>query len=122
KMVEPSKRSRSVKKTKKRTPGGRTATHYRRDRHNMKPCARCGKKLQGVNTGSSATIRNLTQSQRKPAKPYAGVLCNQCTDELVRYVTRFEAKYKKKLDLDLGRDLTLEKYLPRGWHDRLANQ
>jgi len=99
-MVSPAKRSRSVKKIKKRTPGGRTVTHYRGGKARKASCGRCAGLLDG-----------------SPERLYGGVLCSGCLTELLRYVTRFEAKYGVEgfEDLPIARDLTLEKFLPRGW-------
>jgi len=62
-------------------------------------------------------MRGFSASQRAPERPYGGLLCPGCVDALVRYVTRMEVRHMKPgfEDLDLARDLTIEKFLPRGW-------
>ena len=59
----------------------------------------------------------MKKSERIPSRSYAGNLCNECVDSLVRYQTRLEVKfrYPEFSDLGLRRDLTLERFLPRGW-------
>jgi len=116
-MVRRSLRTRSRKKVKVRTPGAMVVTHFRAERAGRAECGRCGKALPGVPTGSSTYIGSLTPSSRTPERPYGGVLCSDCADELVRYLTRMEVKHSvpEYADLKIQRDLTLEKYLPRGW-------
>ena len=116
-MVEPAKRSRSVKKRKVRTPGGHTTTHYKAKKHGKAVCGRCHKAVAAVQTGPASEVRASTRSQRTPDRPWAGTLCASCTDELVRYKTRFE---NGGVESGYTRDLTLEKYLPRGWFAGLA--
>ena len=116
-MVRPSMRTRSRRKVKLTTPGGRAVTHFRRKKAGKATCGRCGRPLQGVASGSPTEIRGLSRSSRIPAKPYAGVLCPGCLDALLRYVTRMEVQHAvpEFSDLNLQRDLTLEKFLYRGW-------
>ncbi len=120
-MVEPSKRTRSTKKVKVRTPGGKTTTHYRGEKTKDATCGRCQKPLSGVATDTATKMKSMAKSSKVPARPYAGILCPQCLDTLIRYVTRFEVKYTfdKFKDLEIERDLTLEKYLPRSWYDNV---
>ncbi|MFH0860531.1 MAG: hypothetical protein V1921_04970 [Candidatus Altiarchaeota archaeon] len=105
-MVAPKYRSRSTKKVKRRTPGGRTVTHYKDKKKNLPACGRCG--VQITDGGE---------------RMYAGLLCVNCTEELIRYGTRFRVKfhYPEHNDLDLRRDLTLEEFLPRGWWERVSS-
>jgi len=115
-MPEPKKRSNSKKKVKKKMPGGDTRTHYKPKKKGLAKCGRCKDILKGASTRP----RKSGKSQRKPARPYAGILCSQCLDSLIRYKTRFEATTVEGFeDLDFQRDLTLEKFLPRGWYDNL---
>ncbi len=121
-MVEPSKRTRSVKKKKLRTPGGKRVTHYKAEKASKICCGKCKKPLSGVTTGSATEMKNTAKTKKVPSKPYAGVLCPKCLDSLMRYVTRMEAKFSQKEleDLDILRDLRIEKYLPRGWFDEVS--
>jgi len=118
-MVEPSKRTRSTKKKKVRTPGGKTVTHFGRKKSGKAECGLCSKNLSGVATGTATAMKNTAKTKKMPSKPYAGVLCPECLDSLMRYQTRIEAKFSSEdlSDLDIRRDLRLEKYLPRGWYE-----
>lgn len=119
-MVSRSLRTRSRKKVRLVTPGGRNVTHFKAEKAGRATCGRCGNSLSGVATGSATKMRNMTGSQKVPQRPYGGVLCPECMDSLVRYSTRMQVKYSAAefSDLPVERDLTLEKYLPRGfWSD-----
>lgn len=122
-MVAPRLRSRSKKRVYRRTPGGKTVIHYKRKKPNKHKCGRCGKPLSGVPNAIPSRIRKMRKSERVPKRPYAGILCSDCTEKLFRYRTRFEVKfnYPEFADMDLRRDLTIEKFLPRGWWDRIKN-
>ncbi|HEX55117.1 MAG: 50S ribosomal protein L34e [Candidatus Altiarchaeales archaeon] len=123
-MVEPRLRSRSLKRVQRRTPGGRTVTHYRREKPNKHRCGRCGKILNGVSNDIPSRIRKLSKSEKVPTRRYAGVLCANCLERLIRYETRFEVKfrYPEFKDIELRRDLTLEKFLPRGWWQDISSE
>lgn len=120
-MVRRHLRTRTRKKVKVRTPGGKTTTHFKRKKPGKATCGRCKKNLGGVPNKIPSENRALKSSQRTPSRPYAGVLCSNCLDNLVRYATRMEVKYSNPdyKNLEVQRDLTLEKYLPRGWHARV---
>jgi len=121
-MVSPKHRSRSVKKRQVRTPGGRTVTHYKKKKPSKHKCGRCGKVLAGVPSRIQSEIRKLSKSEKVPSRVYAGDLCADCVDSLIRYRTRFEVKFKYSefSDLELRRDLTLERFLPRGWWQEIS--
>ena len=121
-MVERSKRTRSVKKVKVRTPGGVTTTHFRGEKSGKPKCGLCGTTLSAVKSGTTHELRSVPKSGRVPARPYAGVLCTNCLDSLIRYVTRMETKYSSPqyAGLEIQRNLELEKFLPRGWFDEAS--
>ena len=103
-MVEPSKRSRSVKKASKRTPSGKTVIHYKKKKTGKPSCGRCGKIVPPKNK-----------------KIYGSSLCSACTEDLLRYAVQWKARLSTEdlAGIDLARDLTVEKYLPRGWYKDL---
>jgi len=113
-MVRPGLRGSG--KVKRRTPGGRAAVFYV-ERFGSPTCGRCGVVLLGTAKGSVSEVRAMRHSERIPSRMYAGVLCSDCVDRMVRYVTRMESKFASPglQDLDVERDLTIEKFLPSGW-------
>ncbi len=123
-MVAPRLRSRSKKRKYRRTPGGETVIHYDAKKHSRHHCARCGGVLDGTPSGTPIEIKRMKRSERVPERPYAGVLCSGCTEKLMRYKTRFEIKFNhlEFKDMELQRDLTLEKFLPRGWWKEISTE
>jgi large subunit ribosomal protein L34e len=122
-MVSRSLRTRSRKKMKVRTPGGRTVTHFKSERAGRAQCGRCGVQLAGVATGSSTEMTGMASSLKAPDRPFGGALCPKCLESLIRYATRTEVKYSASEynSLEIQRDLTLEKYLPRGWYEAVTS-
>lgn len=60
-----------------RTPGGKTKIHYRRRRNSPARCAETGQVLPGVPRGNKTDIRGLPKNQRRPDRPYGGVLSSR---------------------------------------------
>ncbi len=77
-MPEGKHKSGTYRKAFVKTPGGKTAMHYRRKKPAKAHCASCGKVLSGVPHGLSYQIRALPKTQRRPERPYGGVLCSPC--------------------------------------------
>ncbi|MFH1788247.1 MAG: hypothetical protein ABH834_02555 [Candidatus Altiarchaeota archaeon] len=104
-MVEPKKRTRSVKRVSKRTPKGRTVIRFKKEKLARPKCGRCGSKVPDKNK-----------------KIYGRNLCSRCTEDLLRYTVQWKAKTlaDEVKDVELRRDLTIEKYLPAGWFADLA--
>jgi large subunit ribosomal protein L34e len=123
-MTAPKHRSRSRKRRQVKTPGGETVTHYKKKKPSENHCGRCGKTLQGVPNKTPSKMKKLSKSMKTPERPYAGILCNKCMEKLFRYKTRFEVKYRytEYADMELKRDLTIEKYLTTTWWDNLQKK
>lgn len=83
-MVRPALRSRSLRRVQRRTPGGRTVTHYEKRRPGPARCARCGRPLNGVPRLRPHALRNMSKTSKRPERPYGGVLCPRCLAELLR--------------------------------------
>ena len=83
-MVRPALRSRSLRRIKVVTPGGRNVTHYERRKPGPARCARCGRPLNGVPRLRPSQLRKLSKTAKRPERPYGGVLCPRCLAELLR--------------------------------------
>ncbi|VVB55321.1 50S ribosomal protein L34e [uncultured archaeon] len=119
-MVRPNLRGRSIKKSQRKTPGGKTVTHFRAKKASAATDPRTGKKLHGVAIKRAAKAGALPASQRKISRPYGGHLGADTVDALIRYAARQNAKISNPelSNLPLHRDLSLEKYLPPGWKEK----
>jgi large subunit ribosomal protein L34e len=69
---------------KKRTPGRRTKLVYKREKTGTHKCANCGAELHGMKKLTQNELRKLPKSGRRPARPYGGYLCSDCTKELFK--------------------------------------
>ncbi|MCE4601244.1 MAG: 50S ribosomal protein L34e [Desulfurococcales archaeon] len=83
-MVRPAYRSRSLRRAKKRTPGGRTVIRYEKRKPGPARCARCGRPLAGVPRLRPSVLGKFSKSSKRPERPYGGVLCPNCLAELLR--------------------------------------
>ena len=77
-MPTPSKKSRSLRRVKVKTPGGKTVMHYRRRKPNAAKCGSCGAVLKGIARERPYKMRKMAKSKKRPTRPYAGVLCSKC--------------------------------------------
>ncbi len=85
-MVRPGLRSGKRKIVK--SPKKRYRVVSLRKKPNRAVCARCGAVLHGTARGTPVEIRRLTHSERRPSRPYAGVLCNRCLTRMIIENTR----------------------------------
>ncbi|MEB3860100.1 MAG: 50S ribosomal protein L34e [Desulfurococcales archaeon] len=83
-MVRPALRSRSLRRTFRRSPGGETRVFYERRKPGPARCAVCRKPLNGVPRLRPAKLRNLAKTSKRPERPYGGVLCHKCLETLLR--------------------------------------
>jgi len=77
-MVNNQKRSRTLKRIQVKTPGGRTVTHFVKPKFGKHHCAACGRVLEGVPRARVADMNKLGKTERRPERPYGGVLCSPC--------------------------------------------
>ena len=82
-------RSRSKKRVKVKTPGGKAALHFKKKRPAPARCARCGRKLNRAKLNSTE-IRKVTKVQRRPERPYPE-LCPSCMREVIKERVRLNA-------------------------------
>ena len=92
---------------KVRTPGGRLVMHETRKRHGDAVCAICGGLLLGVKTGSKVEMGKLSRSERRPERPFGGVLCSACTRNIISMRARMRFKEITKDDVPIS----LRKYV-----------
>ncbi len=78
-MVKPRYRSRTFRRVFKVTPGSRNVLHYEKRKPSKAKCAGCGKVLAGVPRERPFKMQRLGKTQKRPERPYGGVLCSACT-------------------------------------------
>jgi large subunit ribosomal protein L34e len=84
-MVEGKKRSRTFRRVFVKTPGGRTIIHYKKRKPQKPHCAACKNVLPGVVRARAAVVKQHAKTERRPERPFAGMLCSRCMrQEFVR--------------------------------------
>lgn len=99
-MVSPSKRS--AKKVFKK----RGKVIYKRGKPGKAECANCGSRLHGVPRKQGVELAKLSKTEKRPQRPFGGVLCGNCTRRLVK----LEARLKHALTDASQADFRLLKY------------
>ena len=77
-MVAGRFKSRTFRRIKVKTPGSKTVTHYRKRKPSKAKCAECGDALKGVPRERPYKMARLSKTQKRPERPYGGVLCSKC--------------------------------------------
>lgn len=87
-MPRPSLRTRSKKRHELRLPGGRTTTHYEKEKPTVPLCAQCGQVLSGIPRAVPSKLRKLPASRKKVQRIYGGQLCHNCLRDLLKQTVR----------------------------------
>ena len=90
---KPRHRSRSFKRVQRKTPGGRTVTHYKHKMHGKHLCAICKNLVHGRPRGRPVEIKRLNKSARSPERPFGGMFCSNCS----RHIIILRARLKNKI-------------------------
>jgi len=77
-MTAPNKRSRTYARVKVKLPGGNTVTRYKLRKPNNHKCGSCGSVLHGIPRERPCNFAKLSKTQKRPERPYGGVLCSKC--------------------------------------------
>ena len=81
-----------------RTPSGRTKIRIERAIPKKPRCALCGKPLFGVIRGRPSFVRKFSTTEKRPERPYGGVLCPTC----MRKVIKLKIRYNKPIIIRRG--------------------
>lgn len=83
-------KSRSFRRVFRKTPGARTVLHYVRRKPSPAQCSMCGKVLAGVPRATKAELANMPKTQKRPERPFGGVLCSSCSRQVIKADVRSE--------------------------------
>ena len=75
-------RSRTMRRVKVRTPKGESKLYYRPRKTSKSKCRDCRAVLSGMAPRTSSKLKK-SKTQRRPQRPYGGVLCTQCLRKLM---------------------------------------
>ena len=76
-------RSKSLRKIKTKVPGGAVKTHFVRRKPKAATCAVTGERLHGVARGRPYQVKKLSKTQRRPERPYGGILSSKAMRQVM---------------------------------------
>lgn len=77
------KSKRAFRKVFVKTPGNRTAVHYRRKKPNIPKCAICGEKLMGVLRELPYKMHKTAKTKKRPERKFGGTYCSKCSRKMI---------------------------------------
>jgi large subunit ribosomal protein L34e len=83
-MPRPMYRARSWRRISKRIPSGRAVVHYEKGKPGRARCAVCGAPLNGVPALRPVVLSKLAKTEKRPERPYGGVVCPKCLSRGLR--------------------------------------
>jgi large subunit ribosomal protein L34e len=81
-------KSKTFRRVSKKVPGGRTLLKFLRRNPSIAHCGRCGAILHGIPRGNAEDISKLSKTQKRPERPFGGVLCSKCLKDVLKYEVR----------------------------------
>lgn len=82
-MPRQSRRSRTLRRIFVKTPK-HTKLVYAKRKPAKAHCANCGIVLSGVATARPYKLNKLSKTQKRPDRPYAGMLCSSCMRKTIK--------------------------------------
>lgn len=82
-MVQHKTKSRTFRRVQRRTVKG-SKTVYTRRKPSAPKCAVTGQKLHGVPRGTPGKLKKLSKSQKRPSRPFGGVLSSKAAREEIK--------------------------------------
>jgi len=104
---KPHHRTSSLKQVRKRTPGGKVKIVYKHKRPGKHVCAICKEVLHGKPRGRPVEIRKLSKSERRPERPFGGMLCSKCSRKIISLRAKLKHGLIKKEEIPIS----LSKYM-----------
>jgi len=89
----PRYRSRvSLVRVQRKTPGGKTVTHYKKQKPGFAICAICKKPLHGLPRVIPVRVKSLTRTDLTVQRPFGANLCSHCSREILIWRARVKHK------------------------------
>jgi large subunit ribosomal protein L34e len=87
-MLQGTKKSTSVRRIIRKTPGARLVFHYLHKGPVKAKCAKCGSLLHGTPNKRAIDMKRLSKTERRPSRPFGGVLCSKCMRDIQKEKAR----------------------------------
>jgi len=84
-------KSKTRRRVFKKTPGSSVVVHVTIKAPNPARCAKTGQILHGVPKKVPSVLKRLPRSQRRPERPFGGVLSSKAAREIHKLSAREEA-------------------------------
>lgn len=81
-------KSRTLRRVKKVTPGGRVSRRFVQRKPTIIHCGRCGAPLSGVARMRAGQAHGLAKTKKRPQRPFGGVLCSRCLRDMIKAEAR----------------------------------
>ncbi|MBS3176885.1 50S ribosomal protein L34e [Candidatus Woesearchaeota archaeon] len=81
-MAPHKQKSRTFRRIPTTTPGGKHVIHHKKRKHSKAQCGSCHAPLLAVPRMKPNKMWNMPKTERRPERPYGGVLCSACTRRL----------------------------------------
>ncbi|MGC8710213.1 MAG: 50S ribosomal protein L34e [Candidatus Micrarchaeia archaeon] len=86
KLPRPMYRSRNMRRLARVTPSKKNVVHYKKKQSQLPHCGICGKELHGISIKKGSKGKTLRSNSRM----FGGVLCANCTADIVKLASRIE--------------------------------
>ena len=87
-MVSGMHKSRTFRRVSKKTPGSKVVLHHVPRKPKAAHCSVCGDVLKGMAKERPIKMQNMPKSQKRPTRPFAGVLCSSCLKQKIKQELR----------------------------------
>lgn len=87
-MPRPALRSRTLRRIKKKLPGGAYIIHYLKRKPSAAKCSACGAVLHGIKKATPIKAKNLSKSKKTVSRPYGANLCSKCSRKKIKSSVR----------------------------------
>jgi large subunit ribosomal protein L34e len=82
------------------SPGGKKVLKKKSEKPSKTRCALCAKPLAGVPCRAPSQLNKLSKTEKRPERPFGGVLCSKCLSQVIRDKVRLQQGLISKEDVD----------------------
>ena len=93
-MVRPALRTRSWRRVKKNTPGGKQKLRFEKRNPSPAVCSACKRRLGGVPQARQKRMQKTPKTKKRPERFFGGVLCPSCTKTRIKELKVYKAEEK----------------------------
>jgi len=87
-MAESKTKSRTFRRVIKKTPSNKIVLHFVKRKHKKAICGSCGAALKGTGQETPRKHNKRSKSQKRPERPFGGVLCSSCARRTIKLMAR----------------------------------